>query len=82
VAGTRDRCNHVTYHCVNSQRVRENRRLSIMGQGQVAVRTLPHDPREGHPQGIVDLLKNLQRSGKALCYIFPHPHTLRPLART
>ena len=56
--------------------------LGIVGQGQLALGPLPHDPRQPDAQGLVDPGEGIARGREPLGEILAHPDLLGPLAGT
>jgi hypothetical protein len=56
------------------------RRLGVLGQGQILDRTFAHEAGQLLAQRIVDLLENLSRRGEGVRQFSAHPDRLTTLA--
>ena len=68
-------------HPHHRQAHRHQRRLGVLGQGQLQLRPLEHQPRQPLLQRLVDLLERLARRRKGFRQRPPHADGLRPLPR-
>ena len=67
-------------HPQHGDRMRHQRRLGVLGEGELFGRALEHQPRQLLPQRVVDLLEHLARGGEGGREIAPHADRLAALA--
>ena len=68
-------------HARDGEAHRHQRRLRILGEGQIALRPLEHEAREILLQRLVDLVEDIARRRERAGKIAPHADRLRTLAR-
>ena len=67
-------------HAHHREARRHQRRLRVLGQGELAFRSFEHQPREVLRQRLVDLLEDLARRRKGRGEVAPHADRLRALS--
>jgi hypothetical protein len=60
---------------------RHQGRLSVLGEGELGLRTLPHEAEQGLAEDLVHLLEHLARRGEGLGQGRSHADDLAALAR-
>ncbi len=76
------RSDPLTHDREHRGRVGEDRRLRVMGAGQLLLGPFPHDAGQRDPERLVDGAEGVARGRKSLGEILPHADALRALART
>ena len=71
----------VLQHAQHGQADRHQGRLGVLGQGQIRLRPLEHEPAQALAQRIVDLLEDEARRAEGLGERTPHADGLGSLAR-
>ena len=61
-------------------RVGQDRGLGVVGEGQLVLRALPHQPGERAAERVIDGREGFPRRRKSLGEVLPHADLLRPLA--